>query len=188
MLRSSDISNIGNLKSPVGLFGIFFMRVFEHKTGDKRLFRKVIKRNQITNEGRSALLNLMYTGTTGANQETYRIWSLSVGINTTPPSISDDLAAMTPVWNSALDAGTGCELVEAPPNTYLLQVNKLLPETDAVGYALSEAGIFTRGDNDDPNASTTKLLYARQIFPIITKTNTMSIEFDWQLGITIQGA
>jgi hypothetical protein len=168
----------------IALFGNFGLRVFD-LAGNKLM--SIQKKNQITNQGRNAVLSLLFPGNAGAVQETYRIWSLSAGTNNTAPTILDNLAAMHPVWSSAFIGGE-CTVVENLPNDFYLQITKTLPDTDANGYTLTEAGIFTRGNNDDPDISTTKLLYARQIHPSIIKNATMTIQYDWQLGITIQGS
>jgi hypothetical protein len=168
----------------IALFGNFGLRVLDL---NGNTIQRIQKRNQITNQGRNAVLSLLFPGNAGAVQETYRIWSLTAGTNNTAPTILDNLASMTPVWSSSFVGGE-CAVVENLPNDFYLQITKTLPDTDANGYALTEAGIFTRGDNNNPNLATNKLLYARQIHPVINKTATMTIQYDWQLGITIQGS
>ena len=169
------------------LFGIFGMKVYDVRNGKRICVRRVLKKNQITNQGRRALLELMRPVTFGVNQTIRQIFSLSVGTNSTPPTINDDDATMAQVWRNELVLSE-CEVVATAPNLFLLQIGKILPETDAVGQVLTEAGIFTRGTLADPYTSADRWLYARQTHPPITKTITMLIEYNWKLGVSIQGA
>ena len=168
-------------KSDVGLRGDFGMQVFDVSSGTPRRILRIRKKNQITNDGRTALLNLMGIGDSAAPlwtevQRDKRIWSLSVGTNPTPPAITDTLAVMSAVWNSSFTFPAECQIVATPPNTYYLAISKTLPAvSSADGSTLAEAGILTY-DNS---------LYARQIHSPILKTSTMTIQYDWQLGITI---
>jgi len=173
------------LKSELRLWGIFGMKVYVTKDGKRKCIRRIVKNNQITNQGRKALLELMRPTTYGIAQDERQIWSLSAGTNVIPPQITDDETTMVEVWQSAFLAPE-CQVVDIPPNTYYLQVSKIVPEAVAVGSTLTEAGIFTRGDNDDPALAVGKMLYARQIHSPVIKTNVMTIEYDWKLGITIQ--
>jgi len=176
-----------------GLFGIFDMKVYDIRDGKRKRIRHIHKRNQITNQGREGLLNLMRPETNSPGdpdtlQRQNKVWSLSVGTNATPPTINDDDTTMTQVWRSEFNPFSECQVVVAPPDLFLLQIGKILPETAAVGQVLTEAGVFTRGDADDPYTAVGRGLYARQTHPAITKTATMTIEYDWKLGITIQGS
>jgi len=181
------------------LYGDFGLKVYDSIQGRRQLVLEFKKRNQITNQGREALLSLMrppefssgapYTVPRPTQGENV-IWALAVGTNGTPPTIADTETTMAIVWQEAFDFGNGeCSLVLSPPNSYHLSISKLLPaSTTANGTTITEAGIFTRGDNDDPTATTGRKLYARQKFTPITKTSTMTIQFEWLLGITVQGS
>jgi hypothetical protein len=177
----------------VGLWGDFGMQVFDVSSGTPQRILRIRKKNQITNDGRTALLNLMGVGGTAGTpddaavitQRENRIWSLAVGTNPTAPTVTDDLLTMTVVWNSAFSFPSECSIVATPPSSFYLDISKTLGVGSANGSTLTEAGILTRGDDDDPASSTTKSLYARQIHSPILKTATMTIQYDWQLGITI---
>ncbi len=173
------------------LWGDFGMQVFDVSSGTPRRILRIRKKNQITNDGRSALLNLMGIGDAtlpipwATVQSENRIWSLSVGTNATPPTVADDAATMADVWSSQFVFPAECQIITSPPNNYYLAISKSLAIGDANGNTLAEAGIFTRGDADDPGISVGKSLYARQIHSPIIKTSSMTIQYDWQLGITI---
>ena len=180
-------------RTDIGLWGDFGMQVFDVSSGTPKRILHIRKHNQITNEGRAALLNLMGAGgITGTLddaavilQRENRIWSLAAGTNPVAPTVTDNLSIMTVVWNSAFTFPAECAIVATPPSNYYLAISKTLGIADANGSTLTEAGILTRGDNDTPASSTTKALYARQIHSPILKTSTMTIQYDWQLGITI---
>lgn len=177
----------------IGLWGDFGMQVFDVSSGTPQRILRIRKKNQITNDGRTAILNLMGTGgITGLPddaavivQRDNRIWSLAVGTNPTAPTVTDTLTTMTVAWNSVFSFPAECEIVADPPSSFYLSISKTLGVDYANGSTLTEAGILTRGDDDDPASSTTKSLYARQVHSPILKTATMTIQYDWQLGITI---
>lgn len=178
----------GPMKDGIALFGDFSMKVYEKD----KLVRSFKKRNQITNQGREALLQLMrpnYAGDPDGEQIENRIWSLAVGSNSTPPAITDTESSMDIRWQEAfIFTGGECEIITTPPNDFHLAITKTLPASAAVGSTLVEAGIFTRGDDDDISITVGRKLYARQKYSPITKTDTMTVQFEWLLGITIQGA
>jgi len=183
----------------VGLWGDFGMQVFDVSSGTPKRILRIRKKNQITNDGRTALLSLLGTGEPGTPPETStsspttadlvrrenQVWSISVGTNPTAPTVSDTIATLTEVWNSPFTFPAECAIVATPPNSFYLSISKTLAVGDANEETLTEAGILTRGNNDTPASSTTKALYARQIHSPILKTDTMTIQYDWQLGITI---
>jgi hypothetical protein len=174
----------------IALWGNFGLQVFDHSSGTPRRILRVRKKNQITNEGRIALLNLLGAGDQTGWEDTLlenRVWSLGAGTNGTPPTIDDDRDTMSLVWISKFAFNSGeCQVVASPPNSYYLSISKILPQGDAIGDVLQEAGVFTRGLNDDPSVVAAQSLYARQQHSPVTKTGNMTIQYDWQLGITIQ--
>lgn len=176
-------------KNDASLYGNFGFSVYETRGGQAVRVLRVRKRNQITNEGRLALLNtLAVLSTDPAGQQVENgIWSLAVGTDATPPTILDTDASMagSVAWRSAF-AGGELTRIATTPNSFYLQINKTLGLTDAVGETLAEAGVFTRGGDDDPYAAVGRKLYARQVHSPILKTGTMTIQYDWQLGINIQ--
>ena len=174
-------------RNNVALYGDFEMRVFDHSSGSPRQVRRWRKRNQITNQGRTALLVLMCPFGVTDGQLINSIWSFEAGTNATPPTIDDDETTMTSVWTSNLNFGVGeCSVVTAPPNDFYLAISKTLGLGDGNGSTLQEAGIYTRGDDDDPLISVGRKLYSRQVHSPIIKVGTMTVQYDWKLGITIQ--
>ena len=183
------LESFKTVNNNVLLYGDFGMRVYQHGPEGPECVLRFQKRNQITNEAREALLTLLVpAGAT--DQEQNQIWSFGIGTDATPPTVLDTDATMDPtiVWRSNL-VGAEKSTVILPPNSFYVAISKTLGTGDANGSTIAEAGIFTQGDisgGDDPTTSTGKKLYARQIFTAIPKTSTMSIQFDWRLGINIQ--
>ena len=183
----------------IGLWGDFGLRVFDLSSGKPVETLRIRKKNQITNEGRTALLMLMTPGqyndpgVDSGIQVENRIWSLGVGTDATPATVSDTESSMLAnlKWISSFFYPTPglfeCQVIATPPNTFHLSISKTLPQTSSADtYTLTEAGIFTRGDADDPTAPGNRSLYARQTHSPIIKTDNMTIQYDWLLGITIQ--
>ena len=104
------------------LYGNFSMRVFDNKPdGSRELLFRVNKKNQITDDGRLVVLQLLFQDPAGTdiqqNPNYGQIWSLSVGSSSIPPNASQT-GLLAPVWTDALVLGT--ELQYLPPTWQLL--------------------------------------------------------------------
>lgn len=198
MNKILDLFRRGNrhIDDHARLYGHFGMRVYDVKNGQKSLVLRITKKNQITNDGRRVMLELLRQTTLTPPQEfpNYnQLWSLSAGSSNIPAAVTDT-GLYTPVWTSAFTSDAEIYVQDIP--TLEIVVSKIMPETDAIGLDLYEAGLFTRGSLDDPSTLPDptdwtlipyRRMYARQTHPLVTKTNTMSIEYDWRLGVTVQG-
>ena len=174
-------------KNNTVLYGDFEMRVFDHSGGSPKLLRRWRKRNQITNQGRTSILELQCPFGITDGQLINSIWSFEVGTNATSPTIDDDETTMTSVWVSQLNFSAGeCAIVTTLPNDFHLAISKTLGLGDGNGSTLQEAGIYTRGDAVDPLVAVGRKLYSRQVYSPIIKAATMTVQYDWQLGVTIQ--
>lgn len=183
----------------LSLYGHFGMKVYDVKNGKKTLLRQITKRNQITNTGRLIVLELLRQSPTGTlpqqNPNYNQLWSISAGTNGTIPSVSDTaLYDPAPPWTGEFLSDAECQVVTTP--NLEIQISKVMLESEAVGVTLREAGIFTRGIADDPTSPPGypswpsipyRRMYARQVHPAIIKADTMTIEYVWLLGVTIQG-
>jgi hypothetical protein len=164
------------IKDSLQLYGELTVTLYDVKTG-KRI-RRMQKRNQIVNDGRIVVCDLLV----GNDQIKNKIGYLGIGTGTVPPQITDS-ALLGEVYRDFLDP--------IPPEIYVDPVNfevvisKLIAAGIADGQILSEAGLFTYGDNlgvPEPNSK----LYARQTHPPFEKTPTTAVTYDWRLGITVQ--
>jgi hypothetical protein len=174
------------------LYGNLSVRVYDVKPdGSRELLWRVAKKNQITDRGRLNVLQLLAQDAAGLPVQVDplkgQIWSLGVGDSTIPPS-SVQTGLISPVWNGALTIPTERAYV---PALYELQISKEVAAGTATGSTFAEAGLFTRGDEDSPiiapdwESIVNRVMYARQIFSPFVKGLTMSVVFDWTLGMTI---
>lgn len=176
------------------LYGDFYMRVYDvAPDGTKKLRFRLAKKNQITDDGRLVVLGLLSQIAVGGTEvqkhpEYGQIWSLSIGDGTVPPSSSQH-ALVSPVWTGDV-MGLGERVYNA--GAFQLNIHKEVPVGDATGSTFAEAGLFTRGSQaaPDPIYPTwqdipERKMYARQIFPSFEKGVTMSVVFDWTLGMTV---
>jgi len=168
------------------LYGRFSMTIYDVKNDQRKIVRRIQKKNQVVNDGREVMLQLLGQLGVGILPAENQIWSLSAGTGGIPPVITDTQLHF-PVWTGAFTP-LEVAVVALPPSTFEVQVTKTIPVTDANGLTLQEAGIFTRGDNDDPALAGNRRMYCRQTHPPILKSNTMQIVYDWRLGITVEGA
>lgn len=168
------------------LYGRFGMTIYNVKDGQARVVRRIQKKNQVVNDAREVMLQLLAQDATAIPAVQNKIWSLSVGVVGTPPQITDT-GLLGEVWASAFAFPAECAITALSP-TFEIVVNKTLPTTEANGNTLREAGIFTRGTLDDPYTSANRRMYCRQTHSPIEKVATMQIVYDWRLGITVEGA
>jgi hypothetical protein len=179
----------------IQLYGHFELSAYDTSGGTKRRVHHYSNHNQVTNDGRRIVLELLrQTALTvpQANPNYNQLWSLGVGTNATPAAVTD-AALYAPVWNDRFNSDAEIYL-QALPQLEIV-VAKSIPEVDAVGFILCEAGLFCRGDRDDPTTLIPptwetipwRRMYARQTFTPVTKTITMLISFDWRLGVTVAG-
>jgi len=175
-----------------GLYGHFRMRVYDVAPDGSRTLRfRFAKKNQITNDGRLTVLGLLSQNALGtpvqANPKYGQIWSLSVGTSNIPPASSQS-SLIASVWTSALLPAERLY----NPGSYQLNIHKEVPPGEATGAIFAEAGLFTRGSLAAPTPGypdweliPERLMYARQIFSSFKKGATMSVVFDWTLGMTV---
>lgn len=177
------------MQNALRLSGDLEIRIYDVKDGQKKFIRRMRNHNQIVDSGRLAVMDLLCQWAAGTDFQKHpewnQIWSLVAGTDPTPPTAGDTDVWMG-VWTGVLDHAAECIILTAP--TFEIFVDKTIPAPDAVGSSLCEAGLYTRGDNDDPSLITpgTRRLYARQTHPPILKTATMVIEYRWHLAFTVQ--
>jgi hypothetical protein len=184
-----------SIQDTLCLYGDFFMRVYDvAPDGTRKLRFRFAKKNQITDDGRLTILGLMSQVALGGTEvqmhpEYGQIWSLSIGDGPLPPASSQH-ALVSPVWTVALDIALGERAYNA--GAFQLNIHKEIPVGDATGSTFAEAGLFTRGSQAAPGGLyptwqdiPERMMYARQIFPSFEKGATMSVVFDWTLGMTV---
>ncbi len=177
----------GTQHERLGLYGEMAVTVYDVKRGKKQKVYRIVKKNQITNIGRQIVLELLAQYDSGTiyqeHPEYNNLWYLSVGTDSTPPTLGD-VGLGNAVWSGIFSLSGGERALDLV--NFEINITKTVPAGEATGSTITEAGLFTRGDNPDPDLATYNRLYARQIHPGILKTADMFITYDWRLGVTIQ--
>jgi hypothetical protein len=178
-----------SLSSDGMLYGHLTVTVYDVKNGQKKRLFRMANHNQITNLGREVVLALLAQDAMGtvyqANPAYNQIWTLAVGSDSTPPSVTDT-SLYTEQGRYQLTIPTEREYVIVPPNIFEIHVHKEIGAGVLTGITVAEAGLYTRGDDDDPSLAANQVLYARQIHPAFVKGATMAVEYDWRLGMLLQ--
>jgi len=169
----------------LGLRGILRVRVYDVATG-KRLQHEE-KRNLVCKGAKEALVRLIAQASihggspTNVDFEETKLWAIYAGTGTALPDVEDtelDTVAfkkecVQPIAFSILDGEATLQMT--------------IESGEGNGNTFQEAGLFSRGDNDDPNAGgiTGVLMYARQLHGAIAKTSGISIEYTWRFQILV---
>jgi hypothetical protein len=140
------------------------------------------KKNTITYVAGDVLVALIAPNALGVGgaQVTNQIKSMRFGTSSLAPQRTDVLLAAehTPARRQLLDANRliGSQTVEFVAS---------LDSATGNGVTYREAGLFTRGDNDDPALASGSKLFARQVFPDQAKSAAIELEFRWRITFTI---
>ena len=67
----------------------------------------------------------------------------------------------------------------------LVEFRAVVDKSECNGLILRAAGLYTRGDNDDPSLTTNPTLVARQLFGAIEKQPEFALEFSWRIQLSI---
>lgn len=173
------------------LYGRLLVRAYDECT--KKCVYRALKQNQVTNNGRIVVLDLLAQLSTGGstpqeNPTWNQLWSIGIGADETPASAYQD-ALGDPVWNQALIIPSGREKVDA---AFEIRVSAEIAAGDGTGETFAEAGLFTRGIQDAPDLIYTtwesipnRRMYARQTYPAFVKGATMRVVYDWVIGMTV---
>jgi hypothetical protein len=178
------------------LYGQMALTAYDCKRNKKEKLFRIVKRNQITDEGRKVVLELIGALGNYADDVTppltsryhphwNNIWSLGIGEDGTPAQASQ-VGLLAPVWNGRLTFPVEREYY---PTLFEIHIQKEVPAGEATGSTLREAAIFTRGREDLPSITWEAILdrrmYARQTHAEFIKDATMSVVYEWHLGITV---
>lgn len=145
------------------------------------------KKNVITFGATESLVKLLAPNAVfGASvQEQSQIKSMRFGTSNLAPQRADTgLAAEGFVAGSyvRVELTDANRLVGAAGTVEFVAV---LDPSTGNGLTYREAGLFTRGDADDPQVTTTAILFARQVFPDQPKTAAIQLEFRWRITFTV---
>lgn len=113
-----------------------------------------------------------------------RLWAIYAGTDNTPPA-HDDTALGAQAYAKACVQPM---IVSEGGVAGLLVCQMTMPAgggpaENGNGNTFQEAGLYTRGDDDDPAVTVGALMLARQIHSAITKDSSISIEYTWRFQI-----
>ena len=160
--------------------------------GDVQIFRRCAKtgqlldvwskRNTITYVAGDVMVALLAPNALGLGgpQVTNQIKSMRFGTSNLAPYRTDTALAAEAV-------GARQELLDT--NRFIgsstVEFVATLDSLTGNGVTYREAGLFTRGDNDDPSVSSGGKLFARQVFPDQPKSAAVELEFHWRITFSI---
>jgi hypothetical protein len=170
-----------------------------HVRGDLHIVRRAAdtkdilsvwkKKNVIVFDGTEVLVKLMAPNAAfGPDvQEESQIKSMRFGTDSTTPQRTD-----TDLANEAVVASNPVRVALADANRIVgasgtVEFTAILASGDGNGVTYREAGLFTRGDNDDPLLTTpgTEEMFSRQVYPDQPKTAAVELEFHWRITFTV---
>ena len=159
--------------------GEFTIRIRDALSG--RLLKEEHYKNLVCVGTQTAVLRLMSQLTTPADYEQTKLWAIYCGTGTTPPTTSDTTLETT-VFKKACDTPFTVDLVAG-----YIEVQMTIESAEGNGNTITEAGLFSRGDNADPNAGGISgvLMYTRQIHGAVAKTAAISVEYTWRFQVTV---
>ena len=174
------------------LYGVLDVSAYDTISG-KRVYHSV-KRNQVTDVGRIIVLDLLSQiavsspPTAQMYPEYNQIWSISVG-ESSIPAAATQTQLFEPVFTQKLDRTSERVKVE---EAFELRIITQIAAGSATDSVLAEAGLFTRGSQDEIDGVYTtwesipfRRMYARQTYPSFTKAETMRVVYEWTLGMTV---
>lgn len=165
------------------------LRIIRREASNGQILSVWEKKNVITFGATEGLVKLLAPNAAyGATvQEETQIKSMRFGTSNLAPQRTD-----TALASEAIDPSTSL-----PVRVELLDANRLVGAAGTVefvavldpltgnGVTYREAGLFTRGDNNDPQLTTFTTLFARQVYPDQVKTSAVQLEFRWRITFTV---
>lgn len=149
------------------------LRVIARNAVTGAIVRRISIRNTITYKALDAVVQLI-SQLTSVTPTDHKIAQLRVGTGTTPP-VRGDTALQTQVSAITLTDANKVLTVSDPFELKILATLVAGTDSDPFnGVTLSEAGLFTGAGN----------MFARQIYPGISKTSALVVDYDWRIDFT----
>ena len=173
------MKSTNSFSDAVRVQGAIKIEIFDARTG-KFLYRVTDKPNLVCADTRVALTSLL--DQSGGNLPYYRLWSIYVGDDNTPPATSQTaLIGANQFGKVVVQPVT----IIPPANSGIIEVEMTLAAGDNNSQYLRECALYTRGDADaitlPPNVNTRML--ARQIHGEIYKTAGITVKYTWRYRI-----
>ena len=148
------------------------------------------KKNVITFAGVESIIklqapNLAFGTSVAQIQEENQIKSMRFGSSNTVPNktdtnlISEAVVSSVPVRIELFDAN---RIVGAAGT-----VEYVATMASGVGNGITyrEAGLFTRGTDDDPLLASGAIMFSRQVYPDQPKNSAVVLEYRWRIAYTV---
>ena len=146
-----------------------------------RVLRVISTPNVVTDVAKAALAKLIVPASS-ADQDDNQFWYLEAGDGTATPDVTDVALAGSNLYSQVFDTRTYNSptdgLVECVVTFGLSEGNQ------SPGVYYTEAGLWTRGDDDDPSLTTGDTMCARQIHAEIQKNSSIQLEYTWRFQLT----
>ena len=139
--------------------------------------------NVVTDGAKAAIAKLLVPASATDSEEN-QFWYLKTANGTTTPDVTDTDVSGAKTAAKAFDTrtynvGAVDGLVECVVTFGLSEGNVL-----SVGEYFTEAGLFTRGDDDDPALTTGDLMCAHQLHAQVHKDSSIQLEYTWRFQLT----
>lgn len=163
------------------------LRVIRRDAVTKAILFAWDKKNVITFAGVESVIKLQAPNAAlGADvQLENQIKSMRFGTNNTSPQRTDsNLLAEAVVSSDPVRVQfTDSNRIIGASGT--VEYTATLASGDGNGVTYREAGLFTRGTDNDPLATTGAIMFSRQVFPDQAKSAAVELEFRWRITLTV---
>jgi hypothetical protein len=163
------------------------LRIIRRDATDAGILSVWEKKNVITYKGTEGLVYLLAPNAAlGAGiQEQTQIKSMRFGTSSATPQRTD------------IGLTAEATVASVPVRVQLSDANRIIGVSGTVefvanmasgygnGNTYREAGLFTRGTDDDPQIATSCEMFSRQIFPDQVKNAAVTLEFRWRITFTV---
>lgn len=168
------------LTEKVKVSGHVTIRGLDAKTGKERF--RIETPNTVCVGAKEAIANLLM----GTDADKHQIWSIACGNGTTAPTVADTDLEGPKIYRAPRACESRVPNVGGVKGLIEVQLTILSSEGNilATGEYFTEVALFSRGDNDDPNTATGKLMYARQLHAQIFKDASLALEYTWRFQVT----
>lgn len=163
------------------------LRIITRDSSDHSILNVWEKKNVITFVGTEAIIKLLAPNDVlGSDvQLENQLLSMRFGTSNLAPQRTDTSLAAEAVV-SALPVRKKLEDADRIIGAAgTLELNAILAAGDGNGVTYREAGLFTRGTDDDPQLTTGEAMFSRQIFSDQPKTGAVELEFRWRITLLV---
>lgn len=163
------------------------LRIITRNASDHSIIRVWEKKNVITFAGTEAIVKLLAPNIVLGNnvQLESQLKSMRFGTSNIAPQRVD-----TNLGSEAVVSALPVRVVFQDSDRIIgasgtVEFNAVLASGDGNGVTYREAGLFTRGTDDDPQLTTGEAMFSRQVFTDQPKTGAVELEFRWRITLIV---